>query len=383
MTIGVPPSVTTYPFALLDAAKAEARAAGIDVIDLGVGDPLEPTPALIRTALAAAIIEVSQYPRASGLEELRVAIARWMQRRFGRSVDPATSILPTLGSKEIIHSLPGYVLSPERTAVVVPTPSYPVYERGAQFHGGDVVPLPLRPELDFLPDLDAVPDEVWHRTALLWINYPNNPTGFTAPMWFYEHAHALAMEHGFVLASDEAYSEIAFGHPVRSALELSDHRNLLVVNTLSKRSCMTGYRSGFVAGDAAIIDRIRRYRPSVGVTPQEFVQRASVAAWDDETHVVELHERWRAKREVMRSALQGVGLHTANDATFFLWVAVPAGMTSESFAAHLLSVGVAVTPGTFFGEGGEGYVRMALVPPLDDCRAAASRISELLTNGRP
>ena len=375
MTIGPPPTMAPYPFAQLDEAKANAIARGVDVIDFGMGDPRDPTPAFIREALVAGIDPVSQYPRAAGLPELRAAIARWVQRRFGATLDADRAVLPTLGSKEIIHSLPAYLLSDERPLVVVPTPAYPVYERGTTFHGGEVHPLALDPRRGFLPDLDAVPTSVWQRTALLWLNFPNNPTGATAPMALYEQAADLAREHGFVLASDEAYSEIWFRDPPTSALQLPSHARVLVCNTLSKRSCMTGYRSGFLAGDPELIGQIRAYRPSVGVTPQDFVQRAAVAAWDDEDHVDSFRASWRAKRDVVLDALQAIGLEARNDATFFLWVRAPLGTPAPLLAKHWLgAAGIMVTPGGAFGDGGEGHVRLALVPTLEACSTAADRL---------
>jgi acetylornithine aminotransferase len=244
--------------------------------------------------------------------------------------------------------------------------------RGALFAGARVEALPLSEVDGFLPDLDAVPEETWRRTALVWTNYPNNPTGATAPLALYERLAALARRHDFVFASDEAYSELYFGEPPVSALQLDDRRNVVVVNTLSKRSSMTGYRSGFVAGDPQLIAALKAYRPNVGTAPQEFVQRASVAAWGDEEHVARTRARYRAKRDLLLAALSQARLRVAGgDATFFLWIASPEGESSEIFAARLLADGIVVAPGSFFGGHGEGFVRMALVPTLEDCERAA------------
>jgi acetylornithine aminotransferase len=197
-------------------------------------------------------------------------------------------------------------------------------------------------------------------------------------MEFLERAAALAREHDFVLASDEAYSEIYFGpDPPVSALSLSDRTNVVVFNTLSKRSSMPGYRSGFAAGDPQIVAALKRYRPNVGVAPQEFVQRAAAAAWRDEEHVDAVREVYSAKRDVVLPAFEAIGMpHAGGDASFFLWLALPAGETSsEAFAAKLLDRGVLVAPGAFFGGAGEGYVRVALVPTLDECRRAAELLA--------
>lgn len=360
----------TYPFVRLTTAARALREQGVDVIDFGIGEPREPTPLFIREALAAAITPQSPYPLAEGLPELRAAVAAWVRRRFGVALDPATQIVPTLGSKELIFGL-AHVVGPG--AVAVTTPGYPVAERGALFAGREVVELPLTAERGFLPDLDGLPDGL----ALLWLNYPNNPTAATADLAFYERAAALAHERGFVLASDEAYSELSFTDelPV-SALQVADLANVLVVNTLSKRSSMPGIRSGFAAGDPHLVAALKRYRPNVGVAPQEFVQRAAVAAWGDEQHVVAVREVYRAKRAVLLPALLQAGLRPAGgDATFFLWLALPEGWTSsEAYALALLEQGIVVAPGAYFGPAGEGYVRVALVPALEQCEQAAARL---------
>ena len=194
-----------------------------------------------------------------------------------------------------------------RDTVVVTEPGYPVGARGAQFAGARVDELPLLEGNGFLPDLDAVPHATWRRTALLWVNYPNNPTGVTAPLAFYERLAALAREHDFVLASDEAYTELWFDEPPVSALQVEDWTNLVVFNTLSKRSSMTGYRSGFVAGDPNLIAALRQFRPNVGTAPQEFVQRASVVAWGDEEHVERARTAYAAKRTLFLDLFARVG----------------------------------------------------------------------------
>jgi succinyldiaminopimelate transaminase len=355
-----------YPFVRLTEARQRLAAAGVPVIDFGIGEPREETPAFIREALARSIDPQSRYPLAEGLPELRVAIAGWVERRFGTRLDPEREVLPTLGSKEAVFHL-AQVLDGE--LVVVPQPAYPVYERGAAFAGREVVELPLRASAGFLPDLDAVPADVWRRTAILWLNYPNNPTAATAPLDLYERAASLAREHDFVLASDEAYSELYFGaDPPASALQLADRTNVAVFNTLSKRSSMPGYRSGFVAGDGELVAALKRYRPNVGVAPPEFVQLAAVAAWGDEQHVAAVRETYRAKRDVLLPALEARGLrHAGGDATFFLWLEG----APDGFQERLLERGVILTPGSYFGPAGEGYLRLALVPTLVECRRAA------------
>ena len=363
-----------YPFARLDDWKAEAAASGIELIDFGMGDPREVTPAFIREALAASIEPISSYPRATGLPELRRAISGWVERRFGVTVDPETEGVPTLGSKEAIFSFAQVVLG-EKRLVAVPEPAYPVYERGALFANGGVVTVPLDEEHGWLPDLDAF--DAWDEIALFWVCYPNNPTGAVAPLSFYEELAGRAREHGFLLCSDEAYSELWFDEPPVSALQIEDRTNVVVFNTLSKRSSMTGYRSGFTCAPREICDALRRFRPTVGTAPQEFVQRASVAAWSDDRHVEDVRALYQRKRETVLPALEERGLRLAgSSATFYLWLEVSG--SSEEFARRLLGHGIVVAPGSFFGPAGEGYVRLALVPTQAECERAAAILREVL-----
>jgi succinyldiaminopimelate transaminase len=373
--------LATYPFVRLDQAKQEARARGVELIDFGVGDPREAAPAFVRRALVESLDGASGYPLAQGLPELREAIAGWVGRRFGVDLDPHREVIPTLGSKEAIFSLAQVVVDARgrRNVVLVTEPGYPVPERGALFAGGEPLALPLLEEHGFLPDVDAVDSTAWDRVALVWVNYPNNPTGATASAEFYDRLAALARRHDFVLASDEAYSELWFDEPPASALQVGDRRNVVVFNTLSKRSGMTAYRSGFAAGDAELVAALRAYRPTVGTAPQEFVQRASIAAWGDEQHVEEMRERYRRKRQLLLDVLARKGLRVVgSQATMYLWVAVPEGEASEAFAERLLGRGVVAAPGPYFGAAGEGYVRFALVPSEEDCRRAAEILEDSL-----
>ena len=372
----------TYPFVRLNEAAAERRSRGLEVIDFGMGDPREPTDPRIIQALRDGVRERLGYPAALGLPELREAVAGWCGRRFGATLDPDRHVIPTLGSKEAIFSFAQVVLDlpAGRDTVVLTEPGYPVGERGALFAGARVEALSLHEDNAFLPDLDAVAAETWTRTALLWLNYPNNPTGATAPLAFYERAAALAREHRFVLASDEAYTELWFDTPPVSALQLDDWSGLAVFNTLSKRSSMTGYRSGFIAGDPELIAALKQFRPNVGTAPQEFVQRASVVAWGDEEHVERARAAYARKRALFLDLFERVGLRDAGGpATMYLWVAVPVGDTSEGFATQLLERGVLVAPGSFLGASGEGYVRFALVPTEDECARAVAILQDVLS----
>ncbi|MDQ1533853.1 MAG: N-succinyldiaminopimelate aminotransferase [Actinomycetota bacterium] len=384
MTISIAPTLAqmaSYPFVRLEEARRALVAQGIDVTDFGKGDPNEPTDPIIRQALIDAVPERAPYPHAQGLPELRRAAADWCARRFGVTLDPDTEIVPTYGSKEAIFSLAQVLVDThsEKRGVTYCEPAYPVYERGALFAGAEVHTLPLLRENDFLPDLASVDDDAWRRTAIVWVNYPHNPTGALAPLSFYERLAELADRFDFAIASDEAYSELWFDAPPVSALQIEDRSRVLVFQTLSKRSSMTGYRSGFVAAPPEVISALKSYRPSVGTAPQEFVQRASVVAWGDERHVGETRARYAAKRDVLMPVLAAMGWHVvASNATMYLWVAIPTGESAEAVAERLLPHGLLISPGTYFGPSGEGYIRFALVPTLEECERAAVIIQEAL-----
>jgi acetylornithine aminotransferase len=358
--------MAVYPFTRLEEERRRLLAAGVDVIDFGKGDPNEPTDPMIRQALVDALPERAPYPLAQGLPELREAAAGWLERRFGVAVDPDQEIVPTYGSKEAIFSL-AQVLETGGYVVAFGEPAYPVYERGALFAGARVRTLPLRRERGFLPDLAELDDDV----ALVWVNYPHNPTGAVAPREFYDELAEVAERHDFLVGSDEAYTELWFDERPPSALQAADRSRMVVFQTLSKRSSMTGYRSGFVAGPPEVVAALKAYRPTVGTAPQEFVQRASVAAWDDERHVEETRARYRAKRDVLVPAIESRGWEiVASEATMYLWVVGPD-------PAALLERGTIVSPGEMFGPSGEGYVRFALVPTLEECERAAEILREV------
>jgi succinyldiaminopimelate transaminase len=373
---------TTYPFVRIEQAKQDAVAAGVEIIDFGMGDPREPTDPLIRQALVDGLEERMGYPKAEGLPELREAVTGWIERRFGVRVDPDSEVIPTLGSKEAIFSFALLVIDAggEKDTVVVTEPGYPVPERGGRVAGARLAQLPLHEEHGFLPELDAVDESTWSRAALVWVNYPNNPTGAVAPLSFYERLAELAAEHDFLVASDEAYSELWFDVPPASALQVADRSRVVVFNSLSKRSSMTGYRSGFIAGPSDVVAALRKFRPSVGTAPQEFVQRASIVAWGDETHVGRARDAYRRKRDLLLEVLERRGWRVSDAcrASMYLWVEVPGGEGSEAAANRLLQHGVVVAPGAYLGQSGEGFVRFALVPTEDECRRAAAILDEVL-----
>ncbi|HYV50882.1 MAG TPA: aminotransferase class I/II-fold pyridoxal phosphate-dependent enzyme [Dongiaceae bacterium] len=366
-----------YPFARLDAKRREMESKGMRVIDLGIGDPSEPTPQFIQDVLADAVPRSSGYPRVLGIPELRNAAAAWLKRRFGVDVDPDREILPVNGSKEAIHSLPLALIDAVRPLVLVPVPAYPVYALGANAAGGEVIRLPLHADNGYLPDLDTVPDETWAKAAMLWINYPHNPTGATASRAFLDKAASRCREHGVLLASDEAYADIYFEERPPGALEYGTE-NVLAFHTLSKRSAMAGYRTGFMAGDPRLIAELLRMRPGLGVATPRFVQEAAVAAWNDDVHASEQRQIYAERKDRAIWALIQAGYEvTPPQGGLFLWMRVPAGFTSESFAMRCLEAGVVLLPGSALDPSGEGFVRISLTAPTQVLDEALARLTKL------
>jgi acetylornithine aminotransferase len=366
-----------YPFVTLDRMRHELVPSGLKVIHFGMGDPREETPEFIRAALREAVTPVSSYPAAAGQPELRAAAARWFGRRFGVAVDPDRQLLPANGTKEAVFLMALAVVGRDgadtRRTVVIPTPAYPVYEAGARFAGAEVHCVPLRSEDGWRFDPDRVPDAVWARTALLWLNYPHNPTGAVLKSDDYRRVLERARAFGFWVASDEAYAEVWFDSPPPSILQ-SGFENAVALHTLSKRSAMTGYRSGFIAGDARLIEALRRFRPNVGVATPDFVQQAAIAAWDDDAHAERQRQRYAAKRRLLLDEFARRGWAVeASQATFYLWMRAPGG-DDVAFVRRLMRAGVVTMPGSLLGEAGAGFLRWALVPTLEECREALGRL---------
>ena len=363
----------------LDERKAQLRAAGKRLFDFGLGDPKEPTPAFLREALRAAVPEVSQYPSAMGTPALRRAVAGYLQRRFGVTVDPERQVVPATGAKETIFHLPfAFRGDPRRRKVVMPDPGYPTYEVGARFAGLEPVKVPLTEANRFLLEPDALGPALLDETLLFWVSYPHNPTGAVAPRDHLERVAAAALRHGFVVVSDECYADIYFGAPPPSMLEVQVE-NVLAIHSCSKRSGLTGYRSGFVAGDPDLVAVLKRLRSHPGVASPDFVNAAATAAWGDDAHAAERREIFRRKRDLFLAFFAEQGLAVGgSEATLYLWVKVPAGLDAAGYAARLLEAGIVVAPGTAFGAG-EGYVRVALVPTLEECREAIAAWREVRT----
>ncbi len=371
-----------YLFAEIDRLKREVAARGVDLINLGIGDPDTPTPPHIVEALrrSAGNPANHRYPDYEGLLSFRQAAARWMQSRYGVAVDPATEVVSLIGSKEGIANTAVAFVDPD-DVVLVPDPGYPVYHIGTQFNGGTTYRMPLRRENGFLPDLRAIPDEVARRAKLLWLNYPNNPTGAVAPRGFFEEAIRFAERHGIIIGHDAAYAEIYFGERPPSILELPGGRDVAIeFHSLSKTFNMTGWRVGFAVGHPELIAGLGKVKTNVDSGVFQAVQEAAIAALESEPAVVErLRALYRERREVLVGGLRDIGLQCDPPAgTFYVWVPVPRGQTSAGFAKTCLTeAGVVVTPGSGFGEAGEGYIRFTLCSPAERLREAVGRLRGL------
>ena len=360
-----------YPLLRLDERRWELEEKGVDLFDFGTGDPREPTDTKIRHALIDGVPEISRYPSTTGKQRLREAFCGWVERRQGVALDPESEVLPATGSKEAIFHAPLAFLhhSHERRGVAYGTPGYPVYERGTLLSGGEALPVELKRENGFLLQPEAIDPE---RTRILWINYPHNPTGAAATYEYLEGVVEFCRRHDILLFSDECYNDIYSGEPPPSILEITTERTLAFCS-LSKRSGMTGYRSAMMAGDPELIGALRKLRPSIGVATQSFVQDAATAAWGDEAHVQKRRRVFGEKRDLFTAFFEEAGLrYLPTEASFYLWVVVPDG-DDETYAARLIEEGVIVAPGRAFGTGGEGYIRIALVPGLEDCKLAIRR----------
>jgi LL-diaminopimelate aminotransferase len=324
-----------------------------------------------RHALIEGVPEVSRYPSAEGKRSLRESFCGWMERRHGVVLDPESEVLPATGSKEAIFHAPLAFLhhSHGRRGVAYGTPGYPVYERGTLLAGGEAMPVELNAERGFLLQTEEIDPG---RTRILWINYPHNPTGATATYEYLESVAEFCSANDILLFSDECYNDVYSGEPPPSVLEVTTERTLAFCS-LSKRSGMTGYRAAMMAGDQELIAALRKLRPSIGVATQSFVQDAAAAAWDDDTHVEKRRRTFGEKRTLFTEFFERAGLpYLPTEASFYLWVAVPGG-DDEAYALRLMEEGIIVAPGRAFGTGGAGYIRIALVPGLDDCGAAIER----------
>ncbi len=373
-----------YLFAQLEKRIADKRAAGVDIISLGIGDPDLPTPPGVVDALveAARNPNTHQYPSNRGRESFRDAIATFYDRRFGVSLDPATEIIPALGAKEAIANINLAFLDPGDVALAS-DPGYPVYTSGPIIAGAEPYAMPLVPELGFQPDLTAIPADVARRAKLLYVNYPNNPTGAVIEDDFFDRLVAFARENDIIVVHDNAYSEITYdGYRAPSFLATPGAADVgIEVFSLSKTYNMTGWRSGAVVGNADLVSDYWQLKTNIDSGMFEAVQEASVAALlSDQSSVAEMCEIYTRRRDTLVAALQAIGVDVhAPKGTIYLWARVPEGQTSAGFAERVLEeAAVVISPGSAYGASGEGFVRMSLTIDDDRLNEAAERISRLV-----
>ncbi len=375
-------SMPPYLFAGLDANLAAKREQGVDVISLGVGDPDLPTPAHIVEALREAVGDTSthRYPSYWGSLEFRAAVAGWYRTRFGVELDPATEVMALIGSKEGIAHLAVAFVDPG-DEVLVPDPGYPVYAGGTQLAGGTVVDLPLAADEGYQPDFDAA--AVGARTKLAWLNYPSNPTAAVAEVRDFDRAVAFAREHDLVIAHDAAYSEITFdGYVAPSILQAKGAKDVAVeFGSLSKHYNMTGWRIGYIVGNAEAIRALSIVKTNLDSGQFTAVQRAGIAALEGpQGHLDELRETYGRRRDLVVQTLNGLGWALKPPlGSVYVWAPVRAGMSSAEFADLLLDrAGVFVAPGSGYGERGEGFVRLSLTVPDDRLAEAMERVTRAL-----
>jgi len=372
-----------YLFAQIDQKKREKLSQGVDLIDLGVGDPDIPTPKPIVEAMQKAVEkpEHHRYPSYEGMLSFRQAVADWYKRRFGVELDPQREVVTLIGSKEGIAHFPLAFVSPG-DVVLCPDPAYPVYKIGTLFAGGEPYILPLKEENRFLPDFKSVPKDVLKRAKIIWVNYPNNPTSATATESFYKELIEWARENNIIVASDLAYSEIYFGNEKpMSILQIEGAKDIAIeFHSFSKTFNMTGWRLGMAVGNEKLIAGLGKVKTNVDSGQFQAVQEAGITALNlPEEELQKIRDTYKERRSAMVKALEEVGLKVyPSDATFYLWIKVPEGYTSAEFVSRLLDeCGIVCTPGNGFGEYGEGYFRISLTVPTQRLLEAVERIKRL------
>ena len=372
-----------YLFKEIDRQKEEVRSKGIDVIDLGVGDPDIPTPPHIIEALKQAAADPAnhQYPSFSGMADFNSAVARWYKRRFNVDLDATSEVVTLIGSKEGIAHIPLAFINPGDIALVA-SPCYPVYHIGTRFAGGEPYFMDLLKENEFLPDLEAVPPEVARKAKIMFINYPNNPTAAVATRQFFESVVAFATEYNVIVCHDAAYSEMAFdGFKPMSFLEVQGSKSVgIEFHSLSKTYNMSGWRIGFAVGCPEVINGLGQIKSNIDSGAFQAVQIAGIAALEGDQGCVEQMKRTYAeRRDVLVEGLQSAGFSVESPrATFYVWMEVPQGYTSAQFTSRLLTgAGIVTTPGNGFGSAGEGYIRIALTVGRDRIREAVKRIKSI------
>jgi len=372
-----------YLFKEIDRQKEEAGKRGIDIIDLGVGDPDMPTPPHIIEALHMAALNPAnhRYPSYTGMDDFNKAVARWYKRRFNVDLDYKKEIVTLIGSKEGIAHIPLAFINPGDVALVT-SPGYPVYDIGVRFADGQTYFMDLLKENNFLPDLDAVPDEIVGKAKMMFINYPNNPTSAVATGEFFEETVAFAEMNNIIVCHDAAYTEMAFdGYKPKSFLETAGAKDVgIEFHSLSKTYNMTGWRIGFAVGRAEVILALGQVKSNIDSGAFQAIQIAGIAALDgDQTGLKETNKEYASRRDILVDGLLNLGFSVERPkATFYLWIEVPKGYSSEETASRLLTeAGIVVTPGNGFGAAGEGYIRIALTVSKERLKEVIERIGSV------
>ncbi|HWO73560.1 MAG TPA: LL-diaminopimelate aminotransferase [Dehalococcoidia bacterium] len=371
-----------YLFTAISRKIAEKRAAGVDIVTFAIGDPDLPTPRHVLDALHEAAEDPAnhRYPESDGLPELRRAMANWYERRFGLSFDPDKEVQPLLGSKEGINNVALCLVDPG-DVVLIPDPGYPPYTSGTVFAGGEPYYMPLLEENGFLPDLGAIPEDVARRAKVMWLNYPNNPTGAVAELEFFEEAVRFAKQYDIAVCHDGPYSEVAYdGYKPVSFLQAEGARDVgIEFHSLSKSFNMTGWRIGWAIGNATLIDALFRVKDNLDSGIAQAIQRMAIAALEGPQDCIDEHNRvYQRRRDRLVEALRACGMRVqAPKASLYIWARVPDGFTSAEFATRLIEdIGVVVTPGSGYGRYGEGYVRLSITTPDDRVEEGARRLHE-------
>lgn len=372
-----------YLFAAIDEARDELIARGVDVIDLGVGDPDLPTPQHIVEAMREAVSDpkTHHYPSYAGMPEFRKAAAEWCKEYKGIELDPATEVLSLIGSKEAVAHVPIAFVNPG-DVVLYTEPGYPVYKIGTLFAGGEPYPLPLKAENNFLPDLDSIPVDVLKKAKLLFFNYPNNPTAATADMEFFDKVVEFCKKYDIIAVHDNAYSQMTYdGYESPSFLAAKGAMDIgIELYSHSKTYNMTGWRLGYAVGNSDLIKGLGKVKSNVDSGVFDAIQIAGIAALrSPQTCVEETSKIYEERRDALIDGLTAMGLEVKPPkATFYVWAPVPKGFTSIAFAKLLLEeAGIVATPGVGFGDAGEGYVRFALTKPVDRIKEAVERMRKL------
>jgi LL-diaminopimelate aminotransferase len=372
-----------YLFASIDKMKQEAIRKGADLIDLSIGDPDIPTPSNVVNAMKKAVENPInyRYPSYEGMLSFREAVANWYKKRFAAKLDPWTEVLSLIGSKEGIGHIPLAFVNSGDT-VLVPSPGYPVYSTGTLFAGGKNYIMPLKEENGFLPEFDEIPEKVFLKTKLIFINYPNNPTSAIAPAKFYKEVIKIALKYNIIVCHDASYTEIYYNKRPLSFMQIPGAKDVgIEFHSLSKTYNMTGWRIGFAVGNREVLLGLGKVKTNLDSGVFQAIQEAAIVALDMDNGILSaIRKTYRERRDILYNGLKKLGMHLIKpEATFYIWAKVPSHFASMDFVTYMLNkAGVLATPGNGFGEAGEGYVRFALTASADRIKEAVDRIKRIL-----